>query len=174
MAVMETKTAGGELATKFLVFRLDGQEFGVPVIKVQEIVQWLEVTRVPRMPAFVRGVVNLRSRVVPVIDLRQRFGLTPEPPTPRTCIVVLQVPRETGPMVAGAVVDEVVEMLDLAPESIAPPPEMGAGTELAFIAGIGQVAHRMIMVLNVEKILDNREWTAMEKVSTVGREQSHE
>lgn len=171
MAVVDTKVAGDGVNTKHLIFRLDGEEFGIPVLKVQEIVQWLEVTRIPRMPEFVCGVVNLRSRVVPVIDLRRRFGLSPQSPTPHTCIIVLQVPREGGAMTAGVVVDEVVEMFDIPPESIAPPPEMGTAGELAFIAGIGQVARRVMMVLNVEKILDNREWVSVEKVSAVKKEE---
>ncbi len=159
--MVELGTGTGVLEGRQLVFRLADEEFGFPVLKVQEIIQWIDVTRVPRTPPFVRGVINLRGRVVPVIDLRQRFGLPPQAPTPRTCIVVLQAPKEAGVVTAGAVVDEVLEVLDLPPESIAPPPELGEGVDNAFITGIGQAAKRVIMLLNVEKLLDKREWKSL-------------
>lgn len=174
MPNMETKTTAGRVEAKQLIFRLAGEEFGVPVLKVQEIIQWMEVTRVPRVPVFIQGVINLRGRVVPVIDLRQRFGLPPQAPTPHTCIVVLQIGRESGAVTAGAVVDEVLEVLDLPAEAVSPPPELGTGVDGAFISGIGQAAHRVIMLLNVEKILDSREWISVDKIANAEKEQAHE
>ena len=149
---------------KYLVFRLGGEDYGFPAHKVQVIIQWMEVTRVPRMPDFVRGVVNLRGKIVPVIDLHARFGLPPASVTPRTCIVVLQVQRETGLLVAGVVVDEVTDVPEMPAENIQPPPEFGARVNTAFIAGVGRAGGQMILLLNAEKILDHREWTSVEKV----------
>ena len=174
MAIVETNTAGGGSEARYLIFRLAGEEYGVPVLKVQEIIQWVEVTRVPRVPEFIRGVVNLRGRVIPVLDLRTRFGLPPEGPSARTCMVVLQIRREGGLMPAAAIVDEVIEVIDLPPSSIVPPPDLGTRVETSFIAGIGQAGRRVILILNVEKILDNRDWAAVEGVANVRKEQEHE
>ena len=85
-----------ERVEKYLTFRLAGEEYGIGILGVQEIVSWMEITRIPRTPEFIRGVINLRGRVIPVLDLRVRFGLPPQAQTPRTCIVVLQVRREAG------------------------------------------------------------------------------
>ncbi len=174
MAIVETNAASTWKRTgKHLAFRLAGEEYAFPILKVQEIVQWMEVTRVPRVPNFILGVINLRGKVVPVIDLHARFGLPSAPVTPRTCIVVLQVPRETGPLVSGIVADEVTEVVDVSAEQIGPPPEFEMRVDTAFIAGIVQTGSRVILLLNAEKILDNRGWTYVEKVLEE-KEQVHE
>lgn len=166
-------TPPGKRAGKYLVFRLDGEDYAFPVLRVQEIIRWTVVTRVPRMPDFVRGVINLRGKVVPVIDLHARFGLAPVAVTPRTCIIVLQVQRDTGLLLSGVVVDEATEVAEVAPEEILPPPEFGSRISTAFIAGVGRVSGQGILLLNVDKILDHREWTSVEKV-LVEKEQVHE
>lgn len=174
MAIVETQTATSWQRTgKHLVFRLEGEEYGFPVLRVQEIVRWTELTRVPRVPEFILGVINLRGRVVPVIDLHARFGLPPAPVTPRTCVIVLQVPRESGVLVSGVVADDVLEVLDVPAEQIGPPPEFGSRVNTAFIAGIVQAEGRVILLLNAEKILDNRDWVFVEKVLEE-KEQAHE
>ena len=156
-----------------MFFRLDGEDYGFPVLKVQEIIQWTVVTRVPRMPDFVRGVINLRGKVVPVIDLHARFGLPPVSVTPHTCIVVLQVQRETGLLLSGVVVDEATEVVEIPAEDILPPPEFGSRVNTAFIAGVGRAGGQGILLLNADKILDHREWTSVEKVLGE-KEQFHE
>ncbi len=176
MATALTETQGTTVwrrPGKYLVFRLGGEDYGFPVLKVQEIIQWMEVTRVPRMPDFVRGVINLRGKIVPVIDLHARFGLPPASVTARTCVIVLQVQRETGLLVTGVVVDEVTEVAEMPAENIQPPPEFGARVSTAFIAGVGRAGGQVILLLNVEKILDHREWTSVEKVLGE-KEQAHE
>jgi purine-binding chemotaxis protein CheW len=174
MAIVETQTAGPWQGTgKHLVFRLEGEEYGFPVLKVQEIVRWTEVTRVPRVPEFILGVINLRGRVVPVIDLHARFGLPPAPVTPRTCVIVLQVAREGGLLMSGVVADDVLEVLDVPAEQIGPPPEFGGRVHTEFIAGIVQAEGRVILLLSAEKILDNRDWKFVEKV-VEEKEQAHE
>ncbi|MCX6907599.1 MAG: chemotaxis protein CheW [Verrucomicrobia bacterium] len=158
---------------KHLSFRLAGEEYGFPVLKVQEIVQWMELTRVPRVPEFILGVMNLRGKVVPVLDLHVRFGLPPAPVTTRTCVIVLEVPRETGLMVCGVVADDVTEVLDISAEQIEPPPEFGARVNTEFIAGIVRVESRVILLLNADRVLDNRDWTFVDKVLEE-KEQAHE
>ncbi|MCX6899570.1 MAG: chemotaxis protein CheW [Verrucomicrobia bacterium] len=174
MAIVETNVPASQKRTgKHLVFRLAGEEYGFPILKIQEIVQWLELTRVPRVPDFILGVMNLRGKVVPVIDLHVRFGLPPAPVTPRTCVIVLQVQRETGLLVSGVVADDVMEVVDVPVEQIESPPEFGARVSTEFIAGIVQIENRVILLLNAEKVLDSRDWTFVEKVLEE-KDQAHE
>ncbi len=166
-------TAAGNWAGTYLVFRLDNEDYAFPVLRVQEIIQWTAVTRVPRLPAFVRGVINLRGKIVPVIDLHARFGLPPVSVTNQTCIVVLQVQRETGMLLSGVVVDEATEVVEMPGDEILPPPEFGARISTAFIASVGRFNGQGILLLNVDRILDHREWTSVEKVLGE-KEQAHE
>lgn len=158
---------------KYLSFRLAGEEYGFSVLKILEIVQWMELTHVPRVPEFVLGVMNLRGKVVPVLDLHARFGLPLAPVTARTCVIVLEVPRETGLMVCGVVADDVTEVLDISAEQIEPPPEFGARVNTEFIAGIVRVESRVILLLNADRVLDNRDWTFVDKILEE-KEQAHE
>jgi chemotaxis signal transduction protein len=165
MALLETRNNAAAPAAKYLTFQLAGEEYGLPVLAVQEIIQWTEVTRVPRVPAFIQGVINLRGKVIPVLNLRQRFGLPEQAATPRTCIVVLQVQQAGGLLLCGAVVDTVTEVVDIPEEHLAKPPELGARVDTAFIAGLGQVGPRVIILLDVERILDRRDWSAVEQAA---------
>ncbi|MEI6564319.1 MAG: chemotaxis protein CheW [bacterium] len=165
MALLDTHRGGGQQAEKYLIFRLAGEEYGFPVLSVQEIIQWVDVTRVPRMPAMIQGVINLRGKVVPVLNLRLRFDLPDQDITARTCIVVLQVQQEQGQLVCGVMVDEVTEVLDLPAERIEKPPEFGDQVDTGFMAGIGQIGARVIMLLNVARILDRKEWRAVEQTA---------
>ena len=174
MALLETRHEAAQQAKKYLAFQLAGEEYGFPVLAVQEIIQWTDVTRVPRLPAFIQGVINLRGKVVPVLNLRQRFGLPEQKETPRTCIVVLQVQQEHGRMLCGAVVDAVTEVVDIAEECVEKAPEFGANVDTAFIAGIGQFGQRVIILLDVERILDRRDWSAMEQAAGVAKEKGAE
>ncbi len=153
-----------ERVEKYLTFRLAGEEYGIGILGVQEIVSWMEITRIPRTPEFIRGVINLRGRVIPVLDLRVRFGLPPQAQTPRTCIVVLQVRREAGRVTVGAIVDEVTEVLDLAASQVEPVPELGLAVDTAFLSGIGKAGSRVIILLDVERALAAREWLSVEQV----------
>ncbi|MBI5819606.1 MAG: purine-binding chemotaxis protein CheW [Verrucomicrobia bacterium] len=174
MAIVETHVpASWKQTEQHLVFRLAGEEYGFSVLKIEEIVQWVELTRVPRVPSFILGVMNLRGKVVPVIDLHLRFGLPPSPVTERTCVIVLQVQRETGPLVIGVVADDVMEVVDVPAEQIKPPPEFGARVSTEFIAGIVQAEGRSILLLDAERVLDNRDWMFVEKVLEE-KEQAHE
>ncbi len=176
MALVETRNGVAQQTEKYLSFQLAGEEYGFPILAVQEIIQWTDVTRVPRTPAFIQGVINLRGKVIPVLNLRQRFGLGAQAATARTCIVVLQLEQEQGRLLCGAVVDTVTDVVDLATGHIEKAPEFGASVDTAFIAGIGQFASRVIILLDVERILDRRDWTAVEQAASAAteKEQSHE
>jgi purine-binding chemotaxis protein CheW len=174
MALVETRNDVTQQTAKYLAFQLAGEEYGCPVLAVQEIIQWTDVTRVPRLPAFVQGVINLRGKVIPVLNLRQRFGLAAQEATPHTCIVVLQIEQEHGRLLCGAVVDAVTEVVDLATDRIEKAPEFGAHVDTAFIAGIGQLGQRVIILLDVERILDRRDWSTVEQAATAATEKGAE
>lgn len=154
-----------ELAGKYLTFKLDAEEFGLEILKVQEIIKMMDVTRVPRTPDFVRGVVNLRGKVIPVIDLRRKFDMESREETEKTCIIVVTVKRETGSVVMGIIVDEVSEVLDVAGESIEPPPEFGGSLDTTFILGMGKVGDRVVTLMDIDKVLSNQDIAAVTSVN---------
>jgi len=159
----EEKSAGlAELAGKYLTFELGEEEFGLEILKVQEIMGMMDVTRVPRTPDFVRGVINLRGRVIPVVDLRKKFDLEAKEDTEKTCIIMVQVEQEAAQVTMGIIVDEVSEVIDVAGEQIDPPPEFGAAVETDFILGMGKVGEKVLMLLDVDKVLSTNE------IETVG------
>lgn len=157
MASTHTPTEGSR---KYLTFTLGGETYGIDILRVQEIIGIMPVTRVPRTPAFVRGVINLRGRVIPVVDLRTKFELGDAIDTDRTCIVVVQLEQD-GSAVMGAVVDEVSEVLDIAPGAIEDTPAFGAGINAEFVLGIGKVEGAVVMLLDIERVLTGGELNAV-------------
>ena len=141
------------LAGKYLTFKLDAEEFGLEILKVQEIIKMMDITRVPKTPAFVRGVINLRGKVIPVVDLRAKFEMERRAETDKTCIVVVTVRRGSGVVVMGIIVDEVSEVLDVLGGSIEPAPEFGGVVDTSFILGMGKVGDRVVTLLDVDKVL---------------------
>ena len=152
------------LAGKYLTFKLDVEEFGLEILKVQEIIKMMDITRVPRTPPFVRGVLNLRGKVIPVIDLRLKFEMETRAGTEKTCIIVVTVKRESGSVVMGIIVDEVSEVLDVAGESIEPAPQFGGSVDTAFILGMGKVGDRVVTLMDVDKVLSGDEVAAVASV----------
>lgn len=134
---------------KYLTFRLGENEYAIDILAVREIIGVPDITTVPRMPAFVKGVINLRGKVIPVVDLRQRFGLGETPRTDQTCIIVIDTGQDTGLMV-----DAVSEVLDIRSEQIDPPPGMGAAVDTSFICGMGKVDDSVKIILDIEKVVD--------------------
>lgn len=133
---------------KYLTFMLDNEEYGVAVLKVREIMGLIDITSVPRMPTYVKGVINLRGKVIPVIHLRLKFGLQEIEPTEQSCIIVVDVGREIG-----IIVDRVSEVLDIAGDCIESPPTMGAAVDTSFILGMGKVGDAVKILLDVERVL---------------------
>ncbi len=166
----ETTAATGILhlaeAGKYLTFRLGEEIFGLPILKVQEIIGMMPVTAVPRVPEYVRGVINLRGKVIPVIDLRLKFGLEGKEDTSRTCIIVLQVASGKGTVVMGTIVDEVSEVVNVAENQIEPPPSFGASVDTAFILGMGKIGDKVVMLLDVDRVLSAGEVVALGSVVT--------
>ncbi len=154
-----------EQAGKYLTFKLGAEEFGLEILKVQEIIKLMEITRVPRTPEFVRGVINLRGKVIPVIDLRLKFQMESQATTDKTCVIVVQVAQGDSRVTTGVIVDEVSEVLDIAAEQIEPAPEFGSAVDTAFILGMGKVAKRVVMLLDVDKVMSSRELAAVAGVA---------
>lgn len=134
---------------KFLTFHISNEDYGIEIAYVTEIVGIQTITEVPDMPPFVRGVINLRGQVIPVIDVRTRFGLQPRAYDDRTCVVVVNV---SGVSI-GLIVDTVNEVLDIPPENISPPPAIQAGGSGRYIKGMGKVADSVKILLDVNNLL---------------------
>jgi purine-binding chemotaxis protein CheW len=149
------------VAGKYLTFKLGDEEYGLEILKVQEIGKMMDITAVPRTPASVRGVVNLRGKVIPVTDLRIKFGLEEKENTERTCIIVVQVARGENIVTMGVVVDEVSEVLDISGEEIEPPPAMGSALDAEFILGMAKSKGTVKILLNVNAVLFAEEVTTI-------------
>jgi purine-binding chemotaxis protein CheW len=151
-------------AGKYLTFTLGGEIYGLEILKVQEIIGMMSVTRVPRTPEFIRGVINLRGKVIPVVDLRIKFGLEPQDDTEKTVIIVVQVIRGAQQVTMGTIVDEVSEVMDIEGEQIEPPPQLGADVETDFILGMGKIGEKVVMLLDVDKVLTGGEMEMLGRV----------
>lgn len=161
MAQMNTGSSQQKQAkgreSKFLTFELAGEEYGLEVLRVREIIGLIPVTRVPRTPDFIKGVINLRGKVVPVIDLRLRFSLPAEDYTDRTCIIVVDVEGSSGSILMGIVVDAVSEVLSIAEEEIEPTPSFGIKLDTDFILGMAKVKGQVKTLLDINKVLSTEQ-----------------
>lgn len=140
-------------AGRYLSFGLGGDFYGLEILKVQEIIGLLQVTRMPRSPEYIRGVINLRGRIIPVLDLRARFGLESHESTERSCIIVVRIDKERTTVTTGLLVDEVSEVLNVQADQIEPPPVFGDAANTDFILGMGKVNQKVVMLLDVDRIL---------------------
>ncbi|GMU24477.1 MAG: chemotaxis protein CheW [Bryobacteraceae bacterium] len=158
----EKQAGAGDRPGKYLVFYLGREEFGVPVLKVREIMGLQEITAVPQTAHFVKGVINLRGKVIPVIDLRAKFGLEEAGYTQRTCIVVAEVMQESRPVQMGAIVDGVSEVLTLQAADIEDTPEFGEDIEVPYILGMAKVKGKVKMLLDIDGVLTASEVQGLE------------
>ncbi len=148
-------------AGKYLTFSLAGEEYGLEILKVREIIGVMDITAVPRTPSFVKGVINLRGKVIPVVDLRLKFEMPSVEKTEETCIIVVDV----GNIEMGVVVDKVSEVLDIAGEEIEDAPSFGVNVDTNFILGMGKANGRVTILLDISKVLRGDE---LESVAAVG------
>jgi purine-binding chemotaxis protein CheW len=144
-------------AGKYLVFDLNGEECCIQVLKVREIMGVQDITAVPQTPVYVRGVINLRGKVIPVVDLRLKFGLPEEAYTQRTCIIVVQVQKENSPMMMGIVVDSVAEVLNLMAGDIEDTPNFGQGVATPYLLGMAKIKGRVKLLLDIDEVLTSQE-----------------
>jgi len=144
-------------AGKYLVFELGREEFGIRVLKVREIMGIQDITAVPQTPAHVKGVINLRGKVIPVVDLRLKFGLPEIEYTPRTCIIVVQVQGAASSMLMGIVVDGVAEVLNLATGDIEDTPDFGQGVATPYLLGMAKIKGKVKILLEIDQVLTSQE-----------------
>ena len=145
--------ANREQLREFLSFRLGAEEYGIEILKVQEIRGWEQPTAIANTPAFIKGVINLRGIIVPIVDLRLKFRLGEAKYDEFTVVIILSVARR----VVGAVVDAVSDVLTLSPGQIKPAPEFSAALETQFITGLGTIEERMLILLDIEKLMTGKD-----------------
>jgi len=147
--------AGTIETTQYLTFKLADEVFALDIGKVREVLDFTTVTRVPRTPDFMRGVINLRGNVVPVVDMRLKFGMALTEKTVNTCVIITEVGVDGETVVLGAMADSVQEVLDLEPGEIEPPPKIGTKLNTDFIRGMGKRDDHFIMILEIDKVFSS-------------------
>lgn len=157
-----------ERKKQYLAFGLGGEAFAMEIGYVKEVIQYGELTEVPLMPSYVRGVINLRGAMVPVIDLSVRFGRALTEIALRSCVIILEVPCREGTVVMGVIVDNVSEVLELADSEIEPPPALGKDARSEFLSGVGKVGERFVILLDVRHVLSVDELSALSGDRTSG------
>jgi purine-binding chemotaxis protein CheW len=138
---------------QYLSFSLRGTEYAVGILKVKEILQYEQTTRVPSTPRSVRGVINLRGQVVPVVDLAAKFGLGETEPTPFTCILIVEAAVEGNSTVVGIMADTVQEVIELGGEDVVPPPAFGTHVKVDFLLGMGKLGKRFVLLLDIDRVI---------------------
>jgi purine-binding chemotaxis protein CheW len=141
------------VAGKYLTFLLGHESYGIPVLKIREIIRMTDITPVPQMPAYVRGVINLRGKIIPVADLRAKFGLATVEATERTCIVVVQVAAGGTKTLMGLVVDDVEEVANIAATDIEEAPDFGIKLDTAYIVGMAKIKGAVKTLLDIDRIV---------------------
>ncbi|WP_306547945.1 chemotaxis protein CheW [Desulfobulbus sp.] len=151
--------AGITETVQYLTFKLAEEIFAFDVAKVREILELTSITKVPQTPEFMRGVINLRGSVVPVIDLRLNFGMQCTEQTVNTCIIVVEVNLTGEILVLGVLADSVQEVVEMEPDHIEPPPQLGTKLNTEFIKGMGKVENDFVMILDIDKVFSSEELT---------------
>jgi purine-binding chemotaxis protein CheW len=154
-----------ERAGKYLTFSLADEEYGINILKIKEIIGMMPITTVPQTPLFVKGVINLRGKVIPVIDLRLKFGMEPMAYGERTCIVVVEIEGTSGTVLIGSVVDSVSEVLNIKGEDIDPPPSFGTRLDTNAILGMAKMDGDVKILMDIDKVLDIESLTTMEETA---------
>jgi purine-binding chemotaxis protein CheW len=152
---------------QYLTFMLAGEEYGVDILRVQEIKGWDSVTPIPNTPEYIRGVINLRGTIVPIIDLRRRFNLEAVEYGPVTVVIVLKVedPESGKSRVMGLVVDAVSDVYNVPEEAIKPAPDFGSVVDVNFVQGLATLENTMVIVLNIDRLLNANEMSMVESSS---------
>lgn len=158
MAQLATQTTGRNGAMldkegKYLTFALANEEYGLEILKVREIIGYIDVTALPQTPHHVKGVINLRGQVIPVVDLRAKFGMETTDVTERTCIIVVEITLGGRKLSTGIVVDRVQEVLDIEGHNIEEPPQFGGSVNTDFILGMGKVGDSVKILLDIDRVL---------------------
>jgi purine-binding chemotaxis protein CheW len=146
---------------KYLTFHLGNEEFAIQVLRVREIMGIQEITAVPQTPSYVKGVINLRGKVIPVVDLRLKFGLAELEYTQRTCIIVVQIESDSGKLMIGVIVDAVSEVLTLQPGDIEDTPDFGNGVATPYLLGMAKIKGKVKILLDIDMVLSSQDLQAL-------------
>ncbi len=157
-------TSGIMETTQYLTFKLDDEVFALDITKVREVLDFTTITRVPRTPEFMRGVINLRGSVVPVVDLRLKFGMTKTEKTVNTCIIIAEVTVDNETTILGALADSVQEVMDLEAGQVEPAPKIGTRLNTEFIKGMGKQNNNFIIILDIDKVFSTSELALVQTV----------
>ncbi|MEO5330929.1 MAG: chemotaxis protein CheW [Magnetococcus sp. YQC-5] len=149
--------AGITETTQFLTFYLDKEVFAIDISKIKEVLEFTTLTKIPRTPDFMCGVINLRGSVVPVVDMRLKFGMAKSERTVNTCIIIIDVIQDDGSTVIGAMADSVKEVMELDPSQIEPSPKIGTGLRTDFIRGMGKQHDHFVILLDTDRIFSAEE-----------------
>ncbi|MEO5345228.1 MAG: chemotaxis protein CheW [Magnetococcus sp. YQC-9] len=152
-------------STQYLTFTLGSEVFAVDIAKIREVLEYSSVTKVPRTPNFMCGVINLRGSVVPVVDMRLKFNMGQSKKSVNTCIIILEIAQDDGVVVMGALVDSVREVMELEPDQVEPPPKIGMRLRTEFLKGMGKQDGRFIMILDIDKIFSVEELSAVQNAA---------
>jgi purine-binding chemotaxis protein CheW len=170
MTIQEASQA----TTQYLSFNLGEELFALDISKVREVIEFLTVTKVPQMPEYMRGVINLRGGVVPVIDLKQRFGMEMTAKTVNTCVIITEVRVDGEPIILGAMADSVDEVFDLYANQIEPAPKIGTHLNTDFLKGMGKKDEEFILILDIDKVFAAHELSMVQKAGEQAREHAGE
>lgn len=149
---------------KYLTFALSDEEYGISILKVKEIIGMMPITTVPQTPEFVKGVINLRGKVIPVMDLRLKFGMDEIEYTERTCIIVVEIAGSSGTILMGIVVDSVSEVLNIKGDDIEDAPTFGTSLDTEYISGMAKIEGGVKILLDIDRVLSAMEITSLENV----------
>lgn len=149
---------------KFLVFKLCEENYAVTVHAIREIIRIMEITQVPKTPPFIKGVINLRGKIIPVIDLRIKFGLKEKPYDAKTCIIIIEINEDGKIRPMGVIVDTVTDVLNIQSDEIDSPPEFNNNEQMDFLHGIAKIKDNIIWLLNLDKIVSCDELVAINKI----------
>jgi purine-binding chemotaxis protein CheW len=158
--VAEEKDRQDSDLIQLVTFRIDEEEFGVDILRVQEIIRMMGITKVPKAPDFVEGVINLRGNVIPILDLRKRFRLEPREHDGQTRIIVIEIDN----LVVGFIVDSVSEVLRIPENTVEPPPSVVSGLDSEYISGVGKLDDRLLILLDLNKLLSREETEVLSQV----------
>ncbi|PKF57128.1 chemotaxis protein CheW [Alteromonadales bacterium alter-6D02] len=154
-----------EGSQQFLTFHLDDEEYGVDILKVNEIREWAPITTIPDIPSFIKGVINLRGNIVPIIDLRERFSIEAKEYGPTTVVILINVNHQDTELVIGVVVDSVSDTHSVNQQDIRPKPAIGGIIDAQYLSGLVEIEQKLVLLLNVDKLLTDNQLTQLGTVS---------
>ena len=160
-----SRETAGEREGKYLTFTLAGEEYGIGILKIKEIIGMMPITMVPRTPEFVKGVINLRGKVIPVLDLRLRFGMQGAEYSERTCIIVVEIQGASGLLVIGIVVDSVSEVINIKGEDIEDTPTFGTRLDTDYILGMAKTGDNVKILLDIDRVLTQHEAETLDQMT---------